>query len=119
MSRALFEQAEKANVDGDFESAMLLYQQCIDSDLSNAEAYRELGLLCYRTKKDPNEAIRLLRESLSLEDSADGHLYLALVLEYIKSKNEARTEFSTALRGYEGQVANPLHGLARFFTENF
>ncbi len=113
MASDLLEQAWIAKSTGDHNRAIDLFGQVVHADPLNAEAHRELGLLYYGVKKDNLEAARLLQVSLSLQNSADTHYFLALVMERLKSVNEARSEFLVALRLYQDQPNDPLHALAR------
>ena len=76
-------------------------------------------MLYYGFKKNPLEAARLLQTALTLKDTADAHFFLALVMNKLGSKNEARSEFLSALRGYQGDRDDPLHALAQCYYAKF
>jgi tetratricopeptide (TPR) repeat protein len=83
----------------DYDAAESSYLACIGCDPGNAEAFRELGLMYWgRFKKTP-EAIDLIEKSLALEESGDGHLFLAMVNQKQDSKR-ALNEFQKALEIY-------------------
>jgi len=119
MCQEFLEQAWEAKFNGDNDGAIALFHRCLECDPLSAEAHRELGLLYYGFKRNSLEAARFLQTSLILKETSDGHFFLALVMEKLGSKNEARSEFLSALRGYNGDTENPVHALAQFHYGEF
>jgi tetratricopeptide (TPR) repeat protein len=73
---ALRRQASKALLSGDYAAAVARFEEALRVDPASARSHRDLGLTLLRAQR-PREAVGYLLEAQRIEETAEGHRYLA------------------------------------------
>jgi tetratricopeptide (TPR) repeat protein len=83
------------------EAACELYQQCLSIDPDHPVALRELGLICWGFRNQPEKSREYLERCVEICDDVDAHFYLAHAYEELGWIDKARTEYEIAVEWYD------------------